>query len=217
MPCHCWCQTPAEISFTNILLLNQAYFVFWDLYKTTNKPRNNTNDDNDDYGYATPSAFCESWHTSIPTPTHQLHESSPPFVPALVEWRKEKQNETDKIVLGVSTFDFILFHLPPLFFSYSPSFFSVCFPLFELHPSAFGRWFSLGLLLVSILFRHPISPHHVSLALNWLLLLLRTCSHAYVVCSVHPCVYGCMYEGARACVCTCECYFLQKDVVNTSL
>lgn len=57
-------------------------------------------------------------------PPHQLRKSSPPFKPALVEWRKEKQNETDKIVLGVSTFDFILFHLPSLLFVF-PVFFGI--------------------------------------------------------------------------------------------
>lgn len=122
-------------------------------------------------------------------------KSSPSFIPSLVEWRKEKQNENDKNCLrnGVSTFDCVMCIIPLAFFAFRfLHLFSGSLCMFSILPSLgfsvvlspfFCSHFLACFRLVCCFsiqdrFAIYIAPHHVSFALNWL--FLRPCSHVFV-------------------------------------
>lgn len=131
----------------------------------------------------------------------QQRTSSPSSIPSLVDWRKEKQNETDKIILGMASRHLIV--CVCVYYICSSCF--LCFSFFVL---VSGVWFvcccvpsrssrlcsSRGLFLVSILFRNPFPPHHVSFALQLTFFFFVHGRMPYVL-HIRACVYVCVCKS----------------------
>lgn len=125
----------------------------------------------------------------------QQRKSSPSSIPSLVDWRKEKQNETDKIILGMASRHLIvcvyyICSICFLCFSFSRLGFGGLVRMLLCTTPLFSRVLVSGFVSCFNIVSQSISTASCFFCASTNFFLVRSWPHA--LCIAHPCVRVCL-------------------------